>query len=77
ILAWAVGPGFDLGDSIGRVPRGAEVAGVQVGGVRTADAEQLLIRELGPRVDEEVDLRAGVVSTTLDPQSVGLSVDWQ
>ncbi|MFN3602860.1 MAG: VanW family protein [Dietzia sp.] len=69
--------GFDLVNSIGRVPRGAEVAGIQVGGMRTADAEQLLIRELGPRVDEEVDLRAGVVSTTLDPRSVGLSVDWQ
>ncbi|AWH96617.1 VanW family protein [Dietzia psychralcaliphila] len=69
--------GFDLVHSIGRVPRGAEVAGIQVGGMRTADAEQLLIRELGPRVDEEVDLRAGVVSTTLDPRSVGLSVDWQ
>ncbi|MBB1025198.1 peptidoglycan binding domain-containing protein, partial [Dietzia sp. DQ12-76] len=76
-MGLAVLYGFDLVHSIGRVPRGAEVAGIQVGGMRTADAEQLLIRELGPRVDEEVDLRAGVVSTTLDPQSVGLSVDWQ
>ncbi|MDX2356259.1 VanW family protein [Dietzia sp. PP-33] len=69
--------GFDLVHSIGRVPRGAEVAGIQVGGMQTAEAEQRLIRELGPKVDEEVDLRAGVVSTTLDPQAVGLSVDWQ
>ena len=76
-MGLAVLYGFDLVHSIGRVPRGAEVAGIQVGGMRTADAEQLLIRELGPRVDEEVDLRAGVVSTTLDPRSVGLSVDWQ
>ncbi len=69
--------GFDLVHSIGRVPRGTEVAGIQVGGMRTGDAEQLLIRELGPRVHDEVDLRAGVVSTTLDPRAVGLSVDWQ
>ena len=76
-MGLAVLYGFDLVHSIGRVPRGTEVAGIDVGGMKTADAEQLLIRELGPKVDDEVDLRAGVVSTTLDPQAVGLSVDWQ
>ena len=76
-MALAVLYGFDLVHSIGRVPRGTEVAGIEVGGMRTADAEQRLIAELGPRVDDEVDLRAGAVSTTLDPRSVGLSVDWQ
>ncbi|MBB1017774.1 hypothetical protein G6023_05540, partial [Dietzia sp. DQ11-71] len=76
-MALAVLYGFDLVHSIGRVPRGTEVAGIQVGGMRTADAERRLIAELGPRVDDEVDLRAGAVSTTLDPDSVGLSVDWQ
>ena len=76
-MGLAVLYGFDLVNSIGRVPRGTEVAGIEVGGMRTADAEQLLITELGPRVDDEVDLRAGVVSTTLDPRAVGLSVDWQ
>lgn len=69
--------GFDLVHSIGRVPRGAEVAGIQVGGMRTEDAEAKLVSELGPRVDDEVDLRAGVVATSLDPQTVGLSVDYQ
>ena len=76
-MGLAVLYGFDLVNSIGRVPRGTEVAGIDVGGMRTADAEMLLVSELGPRVDDEVDLRAGVVSTTLDPQAVGLSVDWQ
>lgn len=76
-MGLAVLYGFDLVNSIGRVPRGTEVAGIKVGGMRTADAEQLLIAELGPKVDDEVDLRAGVVSTTLDPRAVGLSVDWQ
>lgn len=76
-MGLAVLYGFDLVNSIGRVPRGTEVAGIEVGGMRTADAELLLVEELGPRVDEEVDLRAGVVSTTLDPRAVGLSVDWQ
>src|SRR5699024_6693775 len=69
--------GFDLVHSIGRVPRGAEVAGIQLGGMRTEDAEAKLVSELGPRVDDEVDLRAGVVATSLDPQTVGLSVDYQ
>src|SRR5699024_1163817 len=44
--------GFDLVHSIGRVPRGAEVAGIQVGGMRTEDAEAKLVSELGPRVDD-------------------------
>lgn len=76
-MALAVLYGFDLVNSIGRVPRGTEVAGIDVGGMQTADAEQRLVAELGPKVDDEVDLRAGVVSTTLDPRAVGLSVDWQ
>ena len=76
-MGLAVLYGFDLVNSIGRVPRGTEVAGIKVGGMRTADAEQLLITDLGPKVDDEVDLRAGVVSTTLDPRAVGMSVDWQ
>ncbi len=76
-MGLAVLYGFDLVNSIGRVPRGTEVAGIKVGGMRTADAEQKLIATLGPRVDDKVDLRAGVVSTTLDPRTVGLSVDWQ
>lgn len=76
-MALAVLYGFDLVNSIGRVPRGTEVAGIEVGGMTVADAERRLVEELGPRVDDEVDLRAGAVSTTLDPQAVGLSVDWQ
>lgn len=76
-MALSVLYGFDLVHSIGRVPRGAEVAGIEVGGMLSTDAELRLIDELGPRVDDEVDLRAGAVSTTLDPGSVGLAVDWQ
>lgn len=76
-MALAVLYGFDLVNSIGRVPRGTEVSGIEVGGMTLADAEQRLVEQLGPRVDDEVDLRAGAVSTTLDPRAVGLSVDWQ
>lgn len=76
-MALAVLYGVDLVTSIGRVPRGTEVAGIHVGGMRTTDAEERLVRELGPRVDDEVALRAGVISTSLDPRAVGLSVDWQ
>ena len=76
-MALAVLYGVDLVTSIGRVPRGTEVAGIDVGGMRTADAEMKLVSELGPRVDDPVTLRAGAVSTSLDPSTVGLSVDWQ
>ena len=51
-MGLAVLYGFDLVNSIGRVPRGTEVAGIDVGGMRTADAELLLVSELGPRVDD-------------------------
>ena len=76
-MALAVLYGVDLVNSIGRVPRGTQVAGISVGGMKTEDAERKLVDTLGPRVDDPVDLRAGAVSTSLDPADVGLTVDWQ
>ena len=72
----AIGYGVDLVTSLGKVPRGTEVAGVAVGSMSPVDAENKLITELGPKTNEPFALRAGAVSTELDPNKVGLSVDW-
>lgn len=69
--------GVDLVTSLGKVPRGSEVAGVKVGSMDYSDAETKLVDELGPRLSDPIAIRAGVVSTELDPQQVGLSVDWR
>ncbi|GAB2935407.1 VanW family protein [Rhodococcus aerolatus] len=60
----------------GDVPRGTVVAGVAVGGLDPAAAEATLRRELEPRTTRPVELRAGDVTTTLDPTAAGLAVDW-
>ncbi|WP_127784287.1 VanW family protein [Rhodococcus sp. X156] len=66
----------DLLSSRGEVPRGVRVAGVEVGGLDTAAAEEKLRRELTPRSGQPVPVQAGDVSATLDPTTAGLSVDW-
>ncbi|SFP83062.1 Vancomycin resistance protein YoaR, contains peptidoglycan-binding and VanW domains [Amycolatopsis arida] len=66
----------DLLLSVGRVPRGVTVAGVAVGGMKRADAEQTLRRELEPRLIEPVIIRGGDVTTQLDPVTAGLGLDW-
>ncbi|MFP3713013.1 VanW family protein [Puerhibacterium sp. TATVAM-FAB25] len=60
-----------------RVPRGTQVAGVDVGGLPAAEAKTLLADELGPRAAEPVELTAADASTTLDPTDAGLSFDPQ
>jgi len=66
----------DLVSSIGDVPRGVSVAGVEVGGMPTAEAEAKLREELGPRLTDPMPVRAGDVTTQLDPADAGLGVDW-
>lgn len=58
-----------------RVPRGTQVAGVDIGGLPAAEAKTLLADELGPRAAEPVELTAADASTTLDPADAGLSFD--
>jgi vancomycin resistance protein YoaR len=58
-----------------RVPRGTQVAGVDVGGLPASEATTLLADELGPRAAEPVELTAADASTTLDPADAGLSFD--
>ncbi len=68
--------GADLLLARGEVPRGVAVAGVDVGGMGKADAEQLLRDELGSRVTEPVAVRAGDVDASIDPTQAGLDLDW-
>ncbi|MFC4005403.1 VanW family protein [Prauserella oleivorans] len=67
---------LDLLMSIGDVPRGVTVAGVEVGGMSRAAAESTLRRELQPRLTDPLPVRAGDVSARLDPTSAGLGLDW-
>src|SRR5690606_33166137 len=62
--------------SAGKVPRGVTVNGVSVAGLDRKEAEAVLRRELGPRVEKPVELRAGEVTVSLDPGELGLAVNW-
>ena len=68
---------IDLIVSSGDVPRGVTVAGVDIGGESRDDAEQALRNEIGPRLTEPVQVKAGDVETTVDPVKAGLTIDWQ
>ena len=68
--------GIDLAMSAGTMPRGVTVAGVRVGGMTRAAAEQRLDSQLEPLLDRPIALRVGDVDTTLQPRSAGLTPDW-
>jgi vancomycin resistance protein YoaR len=66
----------DLLLSVGEVPRGVTVAGVEVGGLTHADAEVKLRTQLEPLLVKPVTIRAGDVETRLNPAESGLGLDW-
>jgi vancomycin resistance protein YoaR len=68
--------GIDLAMSSGEVPRGVTIAGVPVGGMTRAAAEQRLRAQLEPQLNRPITLRAGDVDATLEPQRAGLTADW-
>lgn len=68
--------GGDLLFSSGSIPRGVTVAGVPIGGVAVADAEQTLRAQLEPRTQQPVPVTVGDAKSTVDPRTAGLSVDW-
>lgn len=68
--------GGDLLFSSGSIPRGVTVAGVPLGGVAVADAEQTLRVQLEPRTRQPVPVTVGDAKSTVDPRTAGLSVDW-
>ncbi|MEV6611647.1 VanW family protein [Kutzneria sp. NPDC051319] len=68
--------GLDLLLSSGSLPRGTTVAGVDVGGLSRADAEQRLHSALDGRIAQPVKLRTGDVDASLDAKSAGLAANW-
>ena len=69
--------GVDYVMSEGRVPRGVTVGGVDIGGMTEEQAEQRLRIDLGEKMRQPVNVKAGNMSTELDPPQSGLQVDWE
>jgi len=73
VLAAAYGAAaWFLGD---RVPTGATVAGVPIGGMSGNEAVDRLERELGPVAEEQVPVTVGEGVSSIDPASTGLRFD--
>ncbi len=68
--------GIDLARSSGEVPRGVTVAGVPVGGLARAAAQQRLRARLEPALNHPIALRVGDVDATIEPSRAGLTPDW-
>ena len=58
------------------MPRGVTVGGVDIGGMGSAQAEQRLRNDLGEKVRQPVTVKAGNMSSQLEPTQSGLRVDW-
>ncbi len=67
-----VGAAYALAD---RVPRGTTVAGVEIGGMTSGDAERALTDALGSLSAEAVPVAAGEISGSVDPTTAGLTFD--
>lgn len=67
-----VGTSYALAD---RVPRGTTVAGIEIGGLSTAAAEQALADGLGPLSDEPVPVAAQDITGSVDPTAAGIALD--
>ncbi|HEY0186536.1 MAG TPA: VanW family protein [Cellulomonas sp.] len=67
-----VGAAYALAD---RVPRGTTVAGVDIGGLSSSDAEAALTDALGDLSTEAVPVSAGDITGSIDPTAAGLTFD--
>lgn len=72
LVALYVGASYAVAD---RVPRGATVAGVEIGGLSSAQARQALTDGLAERTTSAVPVVAQDVQAELDPQEAGLVLD--
>jgi vancomycin resistance protein YoaR len=59
-----------------QVPRGTSVAGVDIGGLSPATAEEELEEGLADRVDDPITLTVDGRTRTVSPEDAGLSVDY-
>ncbi|KQU04358.1 hypothetical protein ASG56_13405 [Rhodococcus sp. Leaf7] len=62
--------------SIGELPRGVTVAGIDVGGRSAADGEATLRSVLGDRSSQPVEVRVDDTSASVVPSDAGLEIDW-
>ncbi|NUU15951.1 vanomycin resistance protein VanB [Cellulomonas humilata] len=72
LCAVYVGASYALAD---RVPRGASVAGVDIGGLPSADAVTRLDDELADATTQPIEVVANDVQATIDPTAAGLTFD--
>ncbi|GIG40396.1 VanW family protein [Cellulomonas phragmiteti] len=72
LAALYVGSSYALAD---QVPRGATVAGVEIGSMSSDEAEQALVDGLGDRATAAVPVAAQDVQADLDPAAAGLVLD--
>lgn len=72
----AIAYGVDYFVNKDKVPRGATVGGVDIGGMDTAAAQTTLERELGDAVHHPVEIRAGELASQVLPAEAGLSINW-
>jgi vancomycin resistance protein YoaR len=68
--------GGDLLLGSGSIPRGVTVAGIGVGGMSMAEAEERLRSEIGARTGRPIPVTVGDARGEIDPAAAGLSVDW-
>ena len=59
-----------------KLPKEAQIAGVDVGGLSTAEATQKLQAELGDQATAPIAVTAGDEKGEVSPADAGLSVDW-
>jgi vancomycin resistance protein YoaR len=69
------GYGIAVATTLGGVPDGTTVAGVDIGGQSRQEAAQTLESELGERAAAPITLTARESETALDPAAVGLGLD--
>ncbi|WP_234807593.1 VanW family protein [Mycolicibacterium bacteremicum] len=65
----------DLAATASKVPRGVTAAGVPLGGLTAAAAEQRLREAISPRESEPIPVTLGALSATVDPGDIGLAAD--
>ncbi|WP_245568855.1 VanW family protein [Nocardia concava] len=78
VLMAAAGIGYvvDWSLSSGHVPRGTQVAGVDIGGMDRSAARAELRAALDQRVAQPLTVRTGDITVDLVPRDAGVSVDW-
>lgn len=69
--------GIDYFVNKDNVPRGATVAGVQIGNMSSSEAQAKLEQELGASLDRPVTVTAGKQKSTVQPAAAGLSINWE